>query len=102
MKGNGSEMSQTALYRISAVVLLVGAVLVTVGNLLGPQGGAREAVASGMYYPAATRRASGRPARLGGLAGRLPAPAGGERRPRLCRHDGCVCGGDAPDSSASL
>jgi hypothetical protein len=46
-------MSQTALYRISAVVLLVGAVLVTAGNLLGPQGGARVAVASGMYYPAA-------------------------------------------------
>jgi hypothetical protein len=46
-------MSQTALYRISAVVLLVGAVIVTAGNLLGPQGGARAAVASGMYYPAA-------------------------------------------------
>ncbi len=46
-------MSQTALYRIAAVVLLVGAVLVTAGNLLGPQGGARAAVASGMYYPAA-------------------------------------------------
>ena len=53
MKGNGNKMSQTALYRISAVVLLVGAVLVTAGNLLGPQGGARAAVASGMYYPAA-------------------------------------------------
>jgi hypothetical protein len=53
MKGNGNEMSQTAVYRISAVVLLVGAVLVTAGNLLGPQGGARAAVASGMYYPAA-------------------------------------------------
>jgi hypothetical protein len=46
-------MSQTALYRIAAVVLLAGAVLVTAGNLLGPQGGARAAVASGMYYPAA-------------------------------------------------
>jgi hypothetical protein len=53
MKGNGGEMSETALYRISAVMLLVGAVLVTAGNLLGPQGGARAAVASGMYYPAA-------------------------------------------------
>ena len=53
MKGNGSEMSETALYRISALVLLVGAVMVTAGNLLGPQGGARAAVASGMYYPAA-------------------------------------------------
>ncbi len=46
-------MSQTALYRIAAVVLLVGAVIITAGNLLGPQGGVREAVASGMYYPAA-------------------------------------------------
>jgi hypothetical protein len=46
-------MSQTALYRIAAVVLLVGAVLVTASNLLAPQGDARTAVASGMYYPAA-------------------------------------------------
>ena len=46
-------MVQTALYRISAWMLFVGAVLVTAGNLLGPQGSAREAVASGMYYPAA-------------------------------------------------
>jgi hypothetical protein len=53
MNRNGNGMSETALYRISAVVLLAGAVLVTAGNLLGPQGGAREAVASGMYYPAA-------------------------------------------------
>jgi hypothetical protein len=53
MKGNGREMSQTALYRLSAWMLFVGAVLVTAGNLLGPQGGVREAVASGMYYPAA-------------------------------------------------
>ena len=45
MKGNGSEISQAALYRISAVMLLVGAVIVTAGNLLGPQGGARAAVA---------------------------------------------------------
>ena len=53
MKGNSSEISQTALYRISALVLLVAAALVTAGNLLGPQGRARGAVASGMYYPAA-------------------------------------------------
>ncbi len=46
-------MSQAALYRIAAAALLVGAVLVTVGNLLAPQGGARAAVASGAYYPAA-------------------------------------------------
>jgi hypothetical protein len=35
------------------LVLLVGAVIATAGNLLGPQGGARAAVASGKYYPAA-------------------------------------------------
>ena len=46
-------MSQTALCRIAAVALLVGAVLVTASNLLAPQGDARTAVASGMYYPAA-------------------------------------------------
>ena len=34
-------MSQTVLYRIAAVALVVGAVLVTVGNLLGPQGNAK-------------------------------------------------------------
>src|SRR5208282_1247489 len=53
MKGTGRELSQAALYRISAWMLLVGAVLVTAGNLLGPQGGVREAVSSWMYYPAA-------------------------------------------------
>ena len=46
-------MSQTVLYRISAVVLLGGAVIVTAGNLVAPQGDARAAVASMMYYPAA-------------------------------------------------
>ena len=46
-------MSQTVLYQIAAVVLLVGARLVTAGNLLAPQGGARAAVASGIYYPVA-------------------------------------------------
>ena len=46
-------MSQTALYRIAAVALLVGAGLVTAGNLLAPQGGARAAVANGTYYPVA-------------------------------------------------
>ena len=65
----GREMPQTALYRISAVLLLVGAVIVTVGNLLGPQGGAREAVASGMYYPAAVV------ALLGGLLVMAGLPA---------------------------
>ena len=46
-------MSQTVLYRIAAVALVVGAVLVTAGNLLAPQGDARAAVASGLYYPLA-------------------------------------------------
>ena len=96
MKGNGGEVSQPALYRISAVVLLVGAVLVTAGNLLGPQGGAREAVASGMYYPAAVV------VLLGGLlvmAG-LPAVYLRQRAESgvlgLVGHRGCVRGGDAP------
>jgi hypothetical protein len=44
-------MSQTSLYRIAAVALVVGAVLTAGGNLLGPQGDARAAVASGLYYP---------------------------------------------------
>jgi hypothetical protein len=47
------EMSQTVLYRIAAVALVAGAVLVAAGNLLAPQGHAREAVASGLYYPMA-------------------------------------------------
>ena len=46
-------MSQMVLYRIAAVALVVGAVLVTGGNLLGPQGDARAAVASGLYLPLA-------------------------------------------------
>lgn len=46
-------MSQTVLYRIAAVALVVGAVLVTVGNLLAPQGDARAAVESPLYYPLA-------------------------------------------------
>ena len=44
-------MSAMILYRTAAVALAGGAVLVAVGNLLGPQGDARTAVASGMYYP---------------------------------------------------
>jgi hypothetical protein len=46
-------MSQTLLYRIAAVTLVVGAVLTAAGNLLAPQGGARAAVASGLYAPVA-------------------------------------------------
>lgn len=44
-------MSQERLYRTAALGLIVGTVLVTVGNLLAPQGGARAAVASGLYLP---------------------------------------------------
>lgn len=46
-------MSQTTLYRIAAVTLVVGAVLTAASNLLAPQGGARAAAASGLYYPIA-------------------------------------------------
>ena len=46
-------MSQTVLYRIAAVALVVGAVLVTAGNLLAPQGNARAAVESLLYSPLA-------------------------------------------------
>ena len=46
-------MSQTVLYRIAAIALIVGAVLTAGGNLLAPQDGARLAVASGLYYPVA-------------------------------------------------
>lgn len=46
-------MSQAVLYRIAAVALVVGAVLVTAGNLLAPQGNARAAIESPLYYPLA-------------------------------------------------
>jgi hypothetical protein len=46
-------MSRIMLYRIAAIALVGGAVLTAGGNLLAPQGGARAAVASGMYYPVA-------------------------------------------------
>ena len=46
-------MTTRSLYRIGAVLLVVGAVLVTLANLLAPQGDARAAVASTGYYPAA-------------------------------------------------
>lgn len=45
-------MSSKTLYRIAGVALAGGAVLVTVGNLFAPQGDARAAVASPLYYPA--------------------------------------------------
>ncbi|MBO0702192.1 MAG: hypothetical protein J2P38_04615 [Candidatus Dormibacteraeota bacterium] len=44
-------MSQQSLYRTAAIALVLGAVIVTLGNLLAPQGDARSAVASGLYYP---------------------------------------------------
>jgi hypothetical protein len=46
-------MAQTVLYRLAGVALVVGAGVVSVGNLLAPQGGARAAVASGRYVPLA-------------------------------------------------
>jgi len=46
-------MTKSSLWRIGAWSLIVGALLVTFANLLAPQGGAREAVASGGYYPSA-------------------------------------------------
>lgn len=44
-------MSQQRLYRTAALALILGTVMVTVGNLLAPQGDARLAVASELYYP---------------------------------------------------
>ncbi len=62
-------MSRTVLYRIAAVVLVVGAVLTAAGNLLAPQGGARAAIASGRYYPIAVA------VLLGGLLVMVSLPA---------------------------
>ena len=45
-------MSRLILYRIAAVAVVVGAVLTAGGNLLAPQGHARDAVSSWAYYPA--------------------------------------------------
>jgi len=46
-------MNKTALYRIGAISLIVGAVLVACSNLVAPQGGVRAAVANAGYYPVA-------------------------------------------------
>jgi hypothetical protein len=46
-------MTRRLLYRIAAVALVVGAILVTAGNLLAPQGNARAAVAGALYLPLA-------------------------------------------------
>lgn len=46
-------MTTRSLYRIGAASLLVGAVVITLANLLAPQGDARAAVASTGYYPVA-------------------------------------------------
>ena len=43
-------MSQRSLYRTAALALILGTVVVTLGNLLAPQGDARSAVASGLDY----------------------------------------------------
>lgn len=52
-------MSQLRLYRVGAVALVLGAVVVTAANLLAPQGGARDAIASAGYYPAAIAALAG-------------------------------------------
>ena len=62
-------MSRTVLYQIAAVVLVVGAVLTAVGNLLAPQGDARAAIASGSYSPIAVA------VLLGGLLAMTSLPA---------------------------
>ncbi|HEX7963229.1 MAG TPA: hypothetical protein VF466_01420 [Candidatus Saccharimonadales bacterium] len=46
-------MDKNTLWRIGALSLVLGAFLVAVANLLAPQGGVREAVASAGYYPVA-------------------------------------------------
>jgi hypothetical protein len=46
-------MSKHFIYRIGAFSLIVGGIMVTLGNLLAPQGNARAATSSTMYYPAA-------------------------------------------------
>ncbi|HEU0166267.1 MAG TPA: hypothetical protein VFS62_00715, partial [Chloroflexota bacterium] len=43
--------SRASVYRLAAVALIVGAILSGGGNLLGPQGGARASLASGLYFP---------------------------------------------------
>jgi len=46
-------MDKHILWRIGAISLILGAALVSFANLLAPQGGVREAVASSGYYPVA-------------------------------------------------
>jgi hypothetical protein len=46
------QIVSNGLYRIAAVTLLVGSLLVTLGNLLASQGNVRAALASDLYYPA--------------------------------------------------
>jgi uncharacterized protein YjeT (DUF2065 family) len=55
----GNQHTQDSLYRLGALCLVVGAVLVTLANLLAPQGSAREAAASAGYYPAAAVNLAG-------------------------------------------
>jgi hypothetical protein len=46
-------MTKKSLYKSGAASLVCGAILVTLANLLAPQGDARMAVSSMWYYPAA-------------------------------------------------
>ncbi len=48
----GARESDDRRYRVGAWALVLGAALVTAGNLLAPQGNAGAAVASAAYYPA--------------------------------------------------
>jgi hypothetical protein len=48
-----ARASDIRLYRLGGWALLLGAAIVTAGNLLAPQGNASSAVADGTYYPAA-------------------------------------------------
>jgi hypothetical protein len=86
-------VSDTLLYRLAAVALVVGAVLSAGGNLLAPQGGARAAVASGLYYPMGIAVLLGGLLVMGGWTavylrpaptGRRPGPA--RRSPARCRN----------------
>lgn len=62
-------MSQQRLYRASAVALILGGAIVCVANLLAPQGGARAAIGSGGYYPAAIAALVGGLLLMAGLPG---------------------------------
>jgi hypothetical protein len=50
--GLPKRISDNRLYSAGAWALVLGAAIVMAGNLLGPQGNARAALANGAYYPA--------------------------------------------------